>query len=304
MFVRQVPFVYSSLGVTLKRLLKPRLSPIRKLMNQPSSLNNTKNNAVVAVNSTVAADIDKQLMSNKYGFTLPQLMELAGFSVSQVVYREYPLDNCGNNKVFIIVGSGNNGGDGLVCARHLKLFGYEPIVYYPTYTKSISKQPFYNNLTLQLEEMFEIPIFKAPIDKPSLTKYLAECRCVVDGVFGFSFKPPIRKDSVFFPIMEAMVEYSNANGKGSGNVISIDIPSGWDVDKGPLSLTNDDHAKYVQPKVLISLTVPKLCTHFLDPTFTKHYVGGRFISGPFAESLGFKSFDYKGTDQILELKMK
>jgi NAD(P)H-hydrate epimerase len=43
-------------------------------------------------------------------------MELAGLSVACAVQKEY---------VLIICGPGNNGGDGLVAARHLAHFGFE-----------------------------------------------------------------------------------------------------------------------------------------------------------------------------------
>lgn len=48
-------------------------------------------------------------------------MELAGLSVATAISKEYPL-NKGFDKVLICCGPGNNGGDGLVAARHLKLF--------------------------------------------------------------------------------------------------------------------------------------------------------------------------------------
>jgi NAD(P)H-hydrate repair Nnr-like enzyme with NAD(P)H-hydrate epimerase domain len=34
----------------------------------------------------------------------------------------------------ISVVTGDNGGDGLVCARHLQQFGYSPVVVYPKQT--------------------------------------------------------------------------------------------------------------------------------------------------------------------------
>jgi NAD(P)H-hydrate epimerase len=48
------------------------------------------------------------------------LMENAGRSVCEIIYREY--EPC---KVLVLVGKGNNGGDGLVDARHLANRGYK-----------------------------------------------------------------------------------------------------------------------------------------------------------------------------------
>ena len=47
-------------------------------------------------------------------------MELAGLSVAIAVNKTYPLD-C-YSTVAICCGPGNNGGDGLVAARHLYAF--------------------------------------------------------------------------------------------------------------------------------------------------------------------------------------
>ena len=44
-------------------------------------------------------------------------MELAGLSVSQALYRVHPIQK--GKKILVICGPGNNGGDGMVAARHL-----------------------------------------------------------------------------------------------------------------------------------------------------------------------------------------
>ena len=68
-----------------------------------------------------AAKIDEELMG-PLGFSVDQLMELAGLSVACSVYAEYPPSS--HKRVLVIAGPGNNGGDGLVAARHLYHFGY------------------------------------------------------------------------------------------------------------------------------------------------------------------------------------
>jgi NAD(P)H-hydrate epimerase len=50
-------------------------------------------------------------------------MELAGLSVATAIAKTYPpQNNESNTSVLVCCGPGNNGGDGLVAARHLKLF--------------------------------------------------------------------------------------------------------------------------------------------------------------------------------------
>lgn len=66
-----------------------------------------------------AAALDPELFSD-YKFSVDQLMELAGLACASAIARVYPVDRF--QSVLIACGSGNNGGDGFVCARHLSLF--------------------------------------------------------------------------------------------------------------------------------------------------------------------------------------
>nr|KAF6413794.1 NAD(P)HX epimerase [Molossus molossus] len=112
--------------------------------------------------------------------------------------------------VLVICGPGNNGGDGLVCARHLKLFGYQPTIYYP----KRPNKPLFNALVTQCQKM-DIPFLGEMPPEPMLIDELYDL--VVDAIFGFSFKGDVREP--FRTILSIL------NGV-TVPIASIDIPSG------------------------------------------------------------------------------
>lgn len=70
---------------------------------------------------TEAINVDQELF-NEYGFSVDQLMELAGLSVAISIVKSYSEQSFKDGTTLLVCGPGNNGGDGLVAARHLKLF--------------------------------------------------------------------------------------------------------------------------------------------------------------------------------------
>jgi pyridoxal 5'-phosphate synthase / NAD(P)H-hydrate epimerase len=76
-----------------------------------------------------AAKVDEELMG-ELGFTLEQLMELAGQSVANAVYQAYATEcsllsresSAAPARVLVVAGPGNNGGDGLVAARYIYIY--------------------------------------------------------------------------------------------------------------------------------------------------------------------------------------
>ncbi|NXE41712.1 NNRE epimerase, partial [Ptilorrhoa leucosticta] len=69
-----------------------------------------------------AQAIDQELFT-EYKFSVDQLMELAGLSCATAIAKAYPPSSFTTSQpaVLVVCGPGNNGGDGLVCARHLKI---------------------------------------------------------------------------------------------------------------------------------------------------------------------------------------
>lgn len=225
------------------------------------------------LNAKDAFDLDVELMTSP-GFTLEQLMELAGLSVAQVVYEVTPVPK---SKVLLVCGPGNNGGDGLVAARHLVLFGHEAVVVYP---KRSSKQPHYNNLVKTCEDL-GIPILD------SMPEDLSSYATFVDAIFGFSFTGTPREP--FGTILSQMME---AQSEHKIPIVAVDVPSGWNVDEGDVSGLG------FEPEVLISLTAPKLCSKNFKG---RHFCGGRFLPPALAEKYNIQMPPYPGTSQFMEL---
>jgi len=106
-------------------------------------------------------------------------MELAGLSVSQAVYKLHPVS--AGARILVACGPGNNGGDGLVAARHLYHYGYKPTMYYPKPTN----KDIFERLTKQLKDL-DIPFTE------DFGKALLETDYIVDSIFGFSFSGAVR----------------------------------------------------------------------------------------------------------------
>ncbi|KAB7497644.1 NAD(P)H-hydrate epimerase [Armadillidium nasatum] len=108
---------------------------------------------------------------------------------------------------------------------------------------------------------------------------------VVDALFGFSFKPPVRP--LFEPILDALSQTKVP-------VASVDIPSGWNVETGP-----PPDAASLNPDMLISLTAPKLCSKYFKGRF--HYLGGRFVPPKLEEKYELNLPSYEAADQVVLL---
>ncbi|GKV33615.1 hypothetical protein SLEP1_g42100 [Rubroshorea leprosula] len=229
-----------------------------------------------------AAEIDETLMG-PLGFSVDQLMELAGLSVATSIAEVYkPAEY---SRVLAICGPGNNGGDGLVAARHLYHFGYKPFVCYPKHTP----KPLYNGLVTQLESL-SIQFLSVDDLPADLSK---DFDILVDAMFGFSFhgtpRPP------FDDLIQRLIYLHNYDQtrQKSPVIVSVDIPSGWHVEEGDVT------SEGIKPDMLVSLTAPKLCAKkFRGP---HHFLGGRFVPPSIAQKYNLHLPPYPGTSMCVRI---
>ncbi|OUC47717.1 putative YjeF-like protein [Trichinella nativa] len=199
-----------------------------------------------------AHNIEAQLV-NKYCFSVDQLMELRGKACANAILKFYPPVHAMSNykRVMVVCGSDNNGGNGLVCARHLKSLNYEPLIIYPAKPKTAIMK----RLLSQARE-FQIPIFETTDEID-----WSHVDLIIDAVQGLHSNPPVKKP--YKQIVASIIGFVSIP------VVSIDVPSGWHADEGPIG------PDAVQPEALISLTVPKKCAEKF--TGEIHILAGRFV---------------------------
>lgn len=96
-------------------------------------------------------------------------------------------------------------------------------------------------------------------DTDTLRAALSSSDVILDAIFGFSFKGPIRAP------FDAALPFIISSGLP---IVSVDIPSGWDVENG------NKEGIGLNPDVLISLTAPKEGVKLFTG---RHFLGGRFV---------------------------
>ncbi|EPS61585.1 hypothetical protein M569_13210, partial [Genlisea aurea] len=229
-----------------------------------------------------AAEIDEILMG-PLGFSVDQLMELAGLSVATSIAEVYkPVEH---SRILAICGPGNNGGDGLVAARHLHHFGYRPFICYPKRTA----KPLYDGLITQLESL-SVPFLSAE----ELPEDLSESfDVVVDAIFGFSFHGTPRPPFDDLTHRLAILGDNDRKIRKLPAVVSVDIPSGWHVEEG------DVNGDGIKPDMLVSLTAPKLCARKFSGAH--HFLGGRFVPPSIAEKFNLRLPQYPGTSMSVRI---
>jgi NAD(P)H-hydrate epimerase len=107
---------------------------------------------------------------------------------------------------------------------------------------------------------------------------------IIDAVFGFGFNGEVRPP--FDKVLDLMKNFDVP-------IASIDIPSGWDVEKG------DVNGNGLLPDMLISLTAPKLCANFFKGRY--HFLGGRFVPPSMAQEYDLNLPKYQGYNQHVQL---
>ncbi|MFH1031281.1 MAG: NAD(P)H-hydrate epimerase, partial [Chloroflexota bacterium] len=148
------------------------------------------------------------------------LMENAGRAVAEETRKI--LGDINKQNIVVLVGPGNNGGDGLVAARYLSELGAKVSLYL------LGKRPEGDANLEKVRHLDSIEANAENLDK--LEEWLFKATAVIDAIFGTGNSRKL--EGIF---VEALNRVNKAKERrNSLRIIALDLPSGLDADSGAI----------------------------------------------------------------------
>lgn len=208
---------------------------------------------------TVARMREIEQAADAAGLTYDQMMENAGRAVAGVV-----LDRIGEpagKRIAILVGTGNNGGDGLVAGHYLAEAGAQVSAYL------VGPRPDGDANLARLQSHGSLAATAADDQRHRVLRNLmATADVVIDAVLGTGFRLPLREAA-----QEALGTAAKALEARlrSPVVVALDCPSGMDCDSGEIA------PEALRADVTVTLAAAKI-GHFRFPGAA--YVGDLVVA--------------------------
>jgi ADP-dependent NAD(P)H-hydrate dehydratase / NAD(P)H-hydrate epimerase len=182
----------------------------------------------------------------QFGVSSLSLMENAGSAVARFILREFAL----SNRITVLCGRGNNGGDGFVAARHLREAGRDVSVLLLGEMDAVT-----GDAREMLSRLGQTPIQILEAGELRSQEVLAafqQAELFVDAVLGTGFKPPLR---------DLAAEAGKLLAEFHAPVVAVDLPSGWDADS-----REAENAAAFRANAVVTFTAPKLAHLFGNMT--------------------------------------
>jgi NAD(P)H-hydrate epimerase len=176
------------------------------------------------------------------GSSEAQLMEEAGLAVAQEAWML--LASLEGRRIVVLAGPGNNGGDGLVAARHLFDWGAELLVYLPRWHRVEERLDEIRQREILLIDGREDPGLE------QLDAVLAAADLVIDALLGIGQQRPLEEAE---PIAIALRKLGESRkGFQPPKLVAVDLPTGMDADSGSID------PRTVTPDITVTFGLPKV----------------------------------------------
>lgn len=199
--------------------------------------------------------IDK-LATKKFSIPSLILMENAGRSVAEEAKKMLRSKSA---PILFFCGYGNNGGDGFVAARHLKNKGYKVLVFLIGPKKKMSDD---TSLNFKIITKMKVRIKRITRKRQikAVFKNFNKSQLIIDAIFGIGVKDKL--NNFYCQLVEKINSLPSP-------ILSVDIPSGLDADRGialPIAIEADK-----------TVTMGLIKKGFLS-SFAKKYLGRVIIA--------------------------
>ena len=185
------------------------------------------------VSAAEMRQIDR-VTSEHFGVPSLTLMENAGSAVAEFVLSRY----ADANRIGVICGKGNNGGDGFVVARKLHQAGKEVQIVLLAERAELRGDAAEMFARLPLK-----PLFAGSGEQLKQARAVFEGDLVIDAILGTGFRPPV---SGLYAAAIAALNASNAP------VVAVDIPSGADAD-----VMGEQTGSVARANAMVTFTAPR-----------------------------------------------
>jgi len=190
-------------------------------------------------------EIDRQAIE-ELGIPGVVLMENAGLRIVRALKARFPA--VAGERIVVAAGKGNNGGDGLVIARHLHNSGARPVVLLLAGTDEI-KGDAAVNLAIALKMGIPVNEVRDAAAWRKARPAVSKATIIVDALFGTGLVKPLEG------LFAAAVEDIN---RASAFKLAVDIPSGLSAD------TFEVIGPSVEADLTVTLAAPKVA-HIFPP---------------------------------------
>ncbi len=214
------------------------------------------NLTVPAISARQMQQVD-QLAMNTFGLDLLQMMENAGRNLAELALHMMG-PRALKTKTMVLAGTGNNGGGGLVAARHLFNRGVPVSVWLSNTPKSRATQR-----QVHILNQMGVPF----VDTPALPH--ARANLIIDALIGFNLNRAPEESLL------TAIEWAT---RSKGFKLALDVPTGIDATTGKAPGT------YLRADATLTLALPK--TGLLPEVAGNIYLGDIGIPSRVFEAAG------------------
>jgi NAD(P)H-hydrate epimerase len=229
--------------------------------------------SIPALTTEQMIEVDR-LMIEEYGITLMQMMENAGRNLAALARRM--LNGVIDRHIVVLCGAGNNGGGGLVAARHLMNWGARVSVKLVAEESKLKEMP-----AQQYRSLKKLGAIKDEVD-------LDRAELIIDALIGYGLQGNPRG---------SIAEWIDRANRSNRSILALDAPSGLDTTIGMPG------QPCIKATATMTLALPKigLLTQAAKSIVGELYVADISVPPELYQRLGFEIGSIFAEDSIIRI---